>query len=697
MRFHELEVRNLRAIERFYVSDLTDFIMIAGPNGCGKSCVFDGVRLLKSLYGGYQADEHMQWFGEFAINVQDRKAMQQLFRDPARPMLIRAEMAFSASERDYLLQNVTDLAWPLAWQRVTGQRMDPWSFNRMAVASVLQQYQAQLDIQLAIIKQDVEAALSQETLTLSAEIEPDGALRLSDCRPAEIAFQSYRPEHLGIIEYHGASRTYSRQQVGGITLDTRQFADQRRQQTLYNWQGKYQNVKTELASAYVRNLIDAAGGNGETQREDLNETLKQLFQTFFPDKEYLGVRPVPGGGLEFPVRLPNGHTHDIDDLSSGEKEILYGYLRLRNATPKHSIVLLDEPELHLNPSLLQGFTDFYHEHLGRAQGNQLWLVTHSDALLRQTVGNGNYRVYHMVSSSASTGGMDNQAAAVLLDNDVERAAIDLVGDLASYRPHAKVVILEGESPSDFDINMVRRLFPEVAKRVNLVSGGPKRRVRDLYRILADAVEKTGISNRFFAIVDRDAEPLPTQETGAQEFAWDVYHIENYLLDPECLRLAVLSLTGREVFSTAEDVLAALKGCAHLIVDRLVLEQVQASINDEFRRELNIGARKDAVSIAHALQPSIRGSVERITELAARLDIGQIEARVTEVAQELNASLGDGTWSARFPGRLILHRFAEAHVPGVKYEVLANVILDKMTENEVRPAGMADVLERILVS
>ncbi|GAB3765557.1 ABC-type iron transport system FetAB ATPase subunit [Nocardioides ginsengisegetis] len=697
MRFLELEVRNLRAIERFFVSDLTDFIMIAGPNGCGKSCVFDGIRLLKSLYGGYQADEHMQWFGEFAVNVQDRQAMQQLFRNPAEPMLIRAEMAFAPSEKKYLLDNISDLAWPLAWQRVTGQRMDPWSFNRMAVASVLQQYRAQLEVQLASIKQDVEAALSHDTITLAAEIETDGMLRLSDCRPAEVAFQSYRPENLGIIEYHSASRTYSRQQVGGITLDTRQFADQRRQQTLYNSQGKYQNVKTELASAYVHNLIEAAGGTEDPNREDLNETLKQLFQTFFPDKEYLGVRPVAGGGLEFPVRLPNGHTHDIDDLSSGEKEILYGYLRLRNATPKHSIVLLDEPELHLNPSLLQGFTDFYHDHLGRAQGNQLWLVTHSDTLLRQTVGNGNYRVYHMVSSSASTGGLENQAAEVVLDDDVERAAIDLVGDLASYRPHAKVVILEGESPSEFDVNMVRRLFPDVAKRVNLVSGGPKRRVRDLYRVLAEAVEKTGITNRFFAIVDRDSGPSPTQESGAQEFAWDVYHIENYLLDAESIRLAVVSLTGREVFSSHEDVSVALKECARLIVDRLVLEQVQTAINDEFRRELNIGAPRDATSIAHALQPSIRASVERLTTLAARLDVDEIEARVAEITRDLNVSLEDGTWWSRFPGRLILHRFAEIHVNGVKYEALANVILDKMVEHDVQPSGMSDVLERILTA
>ena len=46
------------------------------------------------------------------------------------------------------------------------------------------------------------------------------------------------------------------------------------------------------------------------------------------------------------------------------KEVLFGYLRLRNSAPKYSVVLLDEPELHLNPALVRGLPQFYHRHLG---------------------------------------------------------------------------------------------------------------------------------------------------------------------------------------------------------------------------------------------------------------------------------------------------------------------------------------------
>lgn len=79
MKFHSLTIKNLRAIRLFEVHDLNDFVVVAGQNGCGKSCVFDAIRLLKSVYGGYSANEYHQWFGEFAINLQDRMSLESSF------------------------------------------------------------------------------------------------------------------------------------------------------------------------------------------------------------------------------------------------------------------------------------------------------------------------------------------------------------------------------------------------------------------------------------------------------------------------------------------------------------------------------------------------------------------------------------------------------------------------------------------
>ena len=65
MRFDRLLVANLRAVSHFEIDDLPNFVVIAGPNGSGKSCILDAMRLIKSSYGGYQANEYQHWFGEF--------------------------------------------------------------------------------------------------------------------------------------------------------------------------------------------------------------------------------------------------------------------------------------------------------------------------------------------------------------------------------------------------------------------------------------------------------------------------------------------------------------------------------------------------------------------------------------------------------------------------------------------------------
>ena len=694
LKFHSLKIVNLRAIRRFEIDDLGSFVVVAGQNGSGKSCVFDAIRLLKSFYGGYLANEYHHWFGEFQINLQDRNSLKKLFRDVNAPIQIDATVSFSPEERDYIQDNVESVVQPIAWQEVTGQPVDYWSFSRIAVAPQLLHVQPQLTEVTRRLVAEVRSAVANELHTLSLEIAPNGEIRIVPSTLVQVAFQAYAPDNLGVIEYHSASRSYSRQPVGGIDLDVRNFEDQQRQQRLYNWQAKYQNVKTELAASYLRHIIARESGQGGSGN-DLNETLKELFSTFFPDKTYEGVRPQAHGSLEFPVRLSTGEVHDIDELSSGEKEILYGYLKLSNSTPNRSVILLDEPELHLNPSLLQGFADFYYRHLGVAQGNQLWLVTHSDTLLRQAVGNANYRVYQMVPATTSDS-TDNQAVEILTDDHVERVTIELVGDLASYRPHGKVVILEGRSENGFDVNMVRRLFPEFAQRVNLVSGGNKPRVRDLYAALQEAASQAGIRNRFFAIVDKDSETALEADAGASEFSWDSYHIENYLLDSGSIRAAVESLLpGANPFASDDGVLYALQDCACELVDSLILVRLQNEVNSMFVTAINIKGPPNTASPAKDLLPSINSSVDRILDVGDELTADTLSQKAEVHRAILQRALESAEWSKEFPGRLVLRRFADKYLSGkINALLFSNLVLDKMVERSVKPEPMRIILDQI---
>jgi AAA domain, putative AbiEii toxin, Type IV TA system len=216
-------------------------------------------------------------------------------------------------------------------------------------------------------------------------------------------------------------------------------------------------------------------------------------------------------------------------LSAGEKEILYGYLRIRNSAPKNSIIILDEPELHLNPRLIRGLPQFYKKNLGEALGNQIWLVTHSDALLREVVGRESYDVFHMLPCS-SLAEDELQLRPLKATADLDLALVDLVGDLASYRPSGKVVIFEGGGDSDFDRKVTGTLFPELQLKANLISGTNKARVRALHETLETASQQGQLPFQFYAVTDKDSskEDIPRSSIGI--YSWDVYHIENYFLE-----------------------------------------------------------------------------------------------------------------------------------------------------------------------
>ena len=130
-----------------------------------------------------------------------------------------------------------------------------------------------------------------------------------------------------------------------MNLNLKPQEEQERQSALYNHTNKYANIRTQMATEFGLQMMREKSGQRESKSEVLQSTMKELFRRFFQGKEFEGVRANERDELEFSVTLSDGQKHDINDHSSGEKEILFGYLRLGNSSQRNSIILLDEPEL----------------------------------------------------------------------------------------------------------------------------------------------------------------------------------------------------------------------------------------------------------------------------------------------------------------------------------------------------------------
>lgn len=698
MKIENLDISNFRGIIRAEFKNLGDTIIIAGPNGSGKSCIFDAIKFLKSLYGGYQANEIQTWFGEFQINpARLGEDIKKLFNDKEKPLSITAEFRFSDEEKAYISTHIRELYSDVIWRSIIPEAFNYGFYSSARYSSQFRARQpevdARLNAELPLLQQELAQPLAKGQIIAM----PDGTVTIEISKLLSLAFNAYTPPNIGVIDYHGPMRLYARENVQNITLSFDQNTkDQSRNSSLYNYNAKYGNVKAELAAAYVKEVFSKEASEEWEENTELTKTLKSLFENFFPDKEFLGPKPTAEGNLNFPVRLKNGAVHDLDELSSGEKEVLYGYLRMRNSAPKHSIILLDEPELHLNPRLIRGLPQFYRNNISIALNNQLWLVSHSDALLREAVGKAGYNVFHMIPCTSSNAHV-SQLRPLDASEGLELAIVDLVGDVAAYRPGAKAIIFEGGGDSDFDQTMVSTLFPEILSAANLISGSNKVRVHALLETLSTAEKKGEIPIKFYAIVDGDRDAGSNHVQNLNYYRWGSYHIENYLLEPSFISKVWTSL-GHKISLTDDQILDELRVAARAVQPKILRDALVDFANKEIVRAVDVGINPAAEDLAASLHAAIDKSVKRINNKSTEmLSLDKLIDKHGEFKAQYEASFADGTWKSKLPGREILKRYIAATSPGVSYEMFRNLIMTKMADEGYRPVGMADVIQDIIAA
>lgn len=87
--------------------------------------------------------------------------------------------------------------------------------------------------------------------------------------------------------------------------------------------------------------------------EERFSKLVDNMNSFLSGKEIL--KEVILGENRLRVQLANGSTHGIDELSSGEHQVLIQLYMVDRWMERGGIVMIDEPDLYLHPSLISGF------------------------------------------------------------------------------------------------------------------------------------------------------------------------------------------------------------------------------------------------------------------------------------------------------------------------------------------------------
>ena len=299
--------------------------------------------------------------------------------------------------------------------------------------------------------------------------------------------------------------------------------------------------------------------------------------------------------------------------------------------------------------------------------------------------------------AASSGGIENQIHEIQPGEEVEAIILEMVGDLAAYRPGAKIVFIEGED-SEFDLSMVSRLFPTIKNEMNLVSGGNRFRVEMLHRTLEQSVQAGNIPVKIYSVVDKDS-GIEIDSSGefSRHYSWDVYHIENYLLEARFIDEALkhVNIYHNDLSST-EEIDKCLTQIAEAHIGELISHKIRGEIGSELVEELNLNSNPRSDDIGADLHKSVVKSIERVEHrVQTKLRIDDVRERVAKEHEVLSRSLSEGDWKKHFKGRDILRAFAGKYVRGMRYEHFREIVISQMVNSGYQPEGMKAVLDKIV--
>lgn len=460
-------------------------------------------------------------------------------------------------------------------------------------------------------------------------------------------------------------------------------------QTTHQYEDMY-DFLVEQSYHYVYSLglhhKNASRGIASTEPDDPLASYNKLLGELFPGYSFVDAT---NDDLSLKVRIPTGVDLPFQDLSSGEKEVFFILSFFLRNDISDSIIIIDEPELHLHPELARKLL-----HLMRRikPQNQIWCATHSAELIDEA---GRERTFYLRASP------DRMHAECVAATD-EAAEIEALRDLFGYSGYVgisrRVVFLEGKE-SSADRRTFANILPAASREVKIIPVGS---VENLYRInraILALLESDFARCEFYLIRDRDylsQASIDKHDAIAPDrlFILSRYHIENYLLDEELIAAVLKDLyhiartprqVREELFGFARDNSAGF--VRDMVAFRFgeLYHAEDCTIGNHSQNQNLLGSDGNPnTEVVESLRTALFDRVRCVnTELMIRISEEErrsvFESCVDEVQSALRLENDD--WKALFPGRYLLKRFARAHNLG-KWPALQNILIDRLSVGDI---------------
>jgi hypothetical protein len=482
------------------------------------------------------------------------------------------------------------------------------------------------------------------------------------------------------MDYISPNRTFPRQRVENINLAAVSVNQQRLERIEltrpnYDAYNKFRAVKDFLISLAIEEA-----SHREATGEDLGgmKLLREVFSDFFGPKVLLGFRKLDAE-LQIAVRTPYG-DHDIDQLSSGEKELFFIFVNLFRIRKLPSVVLYDEPERHLNAGLETRIIPA----LDRLQTkNQLWMATHGIELI------GSVPMQDIVALKKQPGSIQVERFTEPSQTDRVRV-LELLGAKVGLQLACnRVVFIEGKN-SQADKRILDRLAGPKLPGVLFVASGSALGVMGAGTRAGLLIQAANKDAAFLMVLDRDfrdAESMTNLEKklANRVYIWKCHELENLLLSAEAL-LEVLGNSGIETFSTPDGVRMGLQQTARELQELFACQWVAYRI-------YHCGPTDDDDGVRPIDEANLRKLVENARKRSAEAFSDEAVNKALEFARkDVRQCVGTDRWLRELPGKEILERFRQTHVPGVQSDTFKEQIVSAMIRIGAIPKDIEELCE-----
>lgn len=192
----------------------------------------------------------------------------------------------------------------------------------------------------------------------------------------------------------------------------------------------------------------------------------------------------------------------------------------------------------------------------------------------------------------------------------------------------------------------------------------------------------------------DSEGEEESTKAVNRFSWDVYHIENYLLDDTTISETINSMKIRDQYDPGR-VAERLNIAARNVVQAAVVRELRSFVNGKMVASINLKINPKSATPSGDFRTAVERSYSSLgTVLTDELTGQKLAEKEEKVRQEIESSFADGSWRAKLPGREILHQFVDLEGLGVGYEVFRNLLVSRMVERGVKPRGMQVIFDKV---